>query len=198
LPQLYTHGFHNKVHNIYIYIYIYLFISQSYTYMFHNKNTAHIYLRHPHMQHFTPKHTPVHSITAHTSILFWTQYTLSFFCFMTTHPLRFSTLYTSTSHISITHSHSPTHTFQFFSILVRFHHNTHTYIIFWFCYVYTYIFTYNKTCISFLHLNIYLYILIMLFFCFRKLTDFFLDEISAALIPFSAAINRIQKSLATI
>jgi hypothetical protein len=34
----------------------------------------------------------------------------------------------------------------------------------------------------------------MLFFCFRKLTGFFLDEISAALIPFSAGINRIQES----
>jgi hypothetical protein len=38
----------------------------------------------------------------------------------------------------------------------------------------------------------------MLFFCFKKLTGFLLDEISAALIPFFAAANRVQESLATM
>jgi len=161
------------------------------------------------MQHFTPKHTLVHSIIAHTASTFGTQHTYIFLLHDSTH-FTVSASHTRPQHTSITHSHSPTHTFQFFSIQVRFitapthksffrfcyvhthtHTHTHTYIYiyiyiysFTVLHVHTYIFTYNKTCLSLLHLNIYLYIHIRLFFDFRKLTRFFLDEISVALISF--------------
>jgi hypothetical protein len=112
LLHMYTHGFSPLSAFICIYIF---YTSTIYIHVYH-KNTTSVYLKHSHMQHFTPKHPPVHTHctqgfhylhdSTHLFIFLFhdSTHTLLFFCF--------STPYMSTTHRSITHSHSPTYTFS--------------------------------------------------------------------------------------
>jgi len=145
------------------------------------------------MQYFTHKHTHVHYHSIHVSFFLNTTHTRAHFFILWKHTFFVLAPYTRPQriHLLLIHTFQLTHVHvSVFSTLVLFHHSTHTYHILVLLYINM------AVTLSPKHLSTYTYHVI--FSCFRKLTSSFLDEISDALIPFSAAVNRIQESLVTI
>jgi hypothetical protein len=149
---MHTHGFHNKVHSIYIQFLLILHMHVS------PQNTAHVYLKYTLMQYYTHKHTPIHYHSTHVSFFLNTTHTRTHFSILWKHTFSISAPYTRPQHIHLLliHTFQLTHVHvSVFSTLVLFHHNTH---MFWSNTAHTYhisVLLYTHT-----HTQTYIYIYI--------------------------------------